>query len=170
MKTTPLLLLAAALCVAGCQSPPVNSNPARQADITVNYQDPDKFTDARDTATGPTSQYYLELLTKHIQETAAERLTAGQKLNITFTDIDLAGDIPPGSIHDVRIIKAIYIPRMELHFQLTNAAGAVLKEGDRHLADLNFQMNLTANLDRNDPLLYDKQMLTDWINREFPRP
>lgn len=169
MKTTPVLFAAAVLFAAGCQSAPVNSNPALQADISVNYTAPDKFTDLRETASGDASPYYMEQLTKHIKEKAAERLSAGQKLDITFSDIDLAGDIRPGSIHDIRIIKEIYIPRMELHFRLTDASGAVIKEGDRRVTDMNFQLNLATTLERNDPLFYDKNMLTDWINKEFPR-
>lgn len=170
MKTTPLLLLAAAVFAASCQTAPSNPNPAMQADIAVNYTSPDKFTDLRETATGDASPYYMEQLTKHIKETAAQHLKAGQKLDVNFTDIDLAGDIRPGSIHDIRVIKDIYVPRMELHFRLTDASGAVVKEGDRRLMDMNYQLNISAGLDRNDPLYYDKNMLTDWINKEFPRP
>ncbi|MDB6114870.1 MAG: hypothetical protein JWQ83_1183 [Lacunisphaera sp.] len=170
MKTTPVLLVAAVLFAAGCQSTPANSNPALQADITVNYTSPDKFTDLRETSSGDASPYYMEQLTKHIKETAVLHLTAGQKLDVNFTDIDLAGDIRPGSIHDIRVIKEIYIPRMELHFRLTDAHGAVVKEGDRHLTDLSFQVNISVGAERNDPLYYDKQLLTDWLNREFPRP
>jgi hypothetical protein len=168
MKTYPCLLLAAALFAGGCQSVPSNPNPAATTDITVNFQDPDKFTDVRDRASGSASQYYLDELSKYLKEIAARQLTAGQKLAVTFTDIDLAGDIPPGQMNDIRIIKAIYMPRMTLHFQLHDASGAVIKEGDRRLSDMNFQQN-SMPIDQNDPLHYDKSLLADWVKREFQR-
>lgn len=164
------IVLAAALIAGGCQSTPSNSNPATSADITVNFTDPDKFTDVRDSVNGGASKYYLEELARYLKEVAARRLTAGQKLTVTFTDIDLAGDIPPGSIHDVRIIKEIYIPRMEFHFQLVDAAGAVIKDGDRRLSDLSFMQNLRPPFSQNEPLRYDKALLEDWVRKEFQPP
>lgn len=161
------LILAAVIVAAGCQSTPQNSNPAKVGDITVNFQDQDSFTDARERSAGPTSQYYLDELSKYLKETAAMQLKAGEKLTVTFTDIDLAGDIPPGRTDDVRIVKDIYIPRMVLHFELKDAAGAVIKEGERRLSDLNFQMNARPLINQNEPLRYDKSLLENWVKKEF---
>lgn len=161
---------AAALFAGGCQSSPVNPNPASKNDVTVNFTDPDKFTDVRDVVNGGPSQTYLDELASYVKEEAARRITAGQKLTVNFKDIDLAGDIPPGSIHDIRIIKEIYIPRMELHFQLADAAGAVISEGDRRLVDLNYMQNVRPAILQNEPLRYDKSLLDDWIRKEFPVP
>ncbi len=170
MKTYSLLVLAVALLAGGCQTTPSNPNPAASGDVTVNFTNPDKFTDVRDSVNGAPSQYYLDELSKYIKDEAARHLTAGQKLTVTFSDIDLAGDIPPGSTHDIRIMKEIYIPRMELHFQLVDSAGAVISEGDRRLVDMNFMQNLRPTFMQNEPLRYDKGLLEDWIRREFPMP
>ena len=167
MKTSSCLLLAAVLLASGCQSTPENANPAAIADITVNFQDSDKFTDVRERANGATSQYYLDELAKHLKEIAARRLTAGQKLTVTFTDIDLAGDIIPGQRDDIRVIKEIYIPRMVFHFQLVDSAGVVIKEGDRRLSDLNYMQNVIPTIGQNEPLRYDKPLLDDWVRKEF---
>ncbi len=169
MKFHPCLLLAAALFAGGCQSTPGNAHPAAAGDITVNFKDPDKFTDVRERLGGGTSQYYLDVLSKHLKETVANRLTAGQMLTVTFTDIDLAGDFLPGrraNMEDVRIIKDIYMPRMDLSFQLRDASGTVIREGERHLTDLNFQQNLSP-IDRTQPLFHDKQLLNRWVEQEF---
>ena len=165
MKTSSALCLAAVLFAAGCQSPPAPS--VNKGAITVNFTAPDNFTDARETAGGSTSQFYLDELAKTVKERAAARLAAGQKLEVTFTDIDLAGDIPPQQTGNIRVIKDIYIPRMSLHFRLTAADGAVLKEGDRKLSDLDFQTRIMPITERDQPLSYDKQMLADWVNKEF---
>ena len=167
MKIYSCLLFAAALFAGGCQSTPDNTNPASTADITVNFQDSERYTDVRETANGSTSQYYLDELSKTLKESAARRLTAGQKLTVTFTNIDLAGDITPGRTDNVRIIKDIYMPRMALHFQLQDASGAVIKEGDRRLTDLNYQQSATPIVGLNEPLRYDKALLTNWVKTEF---
>ncbi len=166
MKIYSPLVLAAAFIVSGCQITPSNPNPAAVSDITVTFKDSDKFTDARDTANGPTSQYYLDELSKTLKEAAARQLTAGQKLTVTFTDIDLAGDITPGQLNDIRVIKAIYRPRMALTFKLQDASGAVLKEGDRTLMDMNYQQSIPP-INQSEPLRYDKVLLTDWVKKEF---
>jgi len=166
MKTYSCLLVAAAMFAGGCQTTPQNPNPAKATDITVNFQDQDKFTDVRETANGGTSQFYLDVLGKFLKETAAARLTAGEKLSVTFTDIDLAGDIRPGQINDIRIVKDIYRPRMTLHFQLTDTSGAVVKEGDRTISDLSFMQNINP-IGQNEALRYDKALIADWIRKEF---
>ena len=69
---------------------------------------------------------------------------------------------------DVRLIKEIYRPRMTLKFVLTGADGKTIKEGDRTLMDLNFMVNINIT-DRNDPLFYDKELLTSWVKKEFTK-
>jgi hypothetical protein len=169
MKSYSVLLLTAALIAGGCQSTSTSSNHAAVSDVAVNFQDPEKFDDVRETFAGGPSQYYLDILSKHLKEVAAAHLAAGQKLTVTFTNIDLAGDfIPSGRVdlNDVRIIKDIYIPRMTLTFQLKDASGAVIKEGERKLSDMNFQDNISL-IGRNEPLNYDKALLDKWVTSEF---
>lgn len=168
MKTTPALLLAAALLVAGCQSTNTTPAPATVGNVTVAFTDSDKFTDCREDFGGFTSQDYLDQLTAHLQTVAAPKLTDGQKLSVTFTDIDLAGDFQPTrpGLNNVRIVREIYLPRMSLNFQLTGADGKVVKEGERNLTDINFMMNINI-IGRDLPLFYDKPLLTNWVNKEF---
>jgi len=168
MKTYPVLVLAAALCAGGCQSSQTAAAPAAPSNVAVNFHDPDNFTDVRDSMGSGTSQAYLDMISDYLKKTAGQSLSKGQQLTVTFNDIDLAGDIPPGRIDGVRIIKPIYIPRMSLTFQLKDASGAVIKEGERRLTDLDFQSRLALPVDRSDPLFYDKQLLKDWIRKEFP--
>lgn len=166
MKTnlTPTLLLAAAL-LAG---PALTAADTPSSPVTVSFHESDKFTDARSHWGGDTDQGYLDILSSHLQKTASRFLAAGQKLEVTFTDIDLAGDFIPGNVknQDIRVIKDIYIPRQKLTFRLLGADGQVVKEGERRLSDLNFMNNLGL-IGRNDPLFYDKALLTDWLEKEF---
>ena len=171
----------AALLAAGCSTPaPSSSTPSTYTapvgrgaasaatNITVNFYDPDRFTDARSSFGGDADRGYLDSLAEHLRETASSRVKADQKLEVTFTDIDLAGDFRPDRVQldDVRIIKDIYRPRMTLKFKLTGADGKVIKEGDRTLVDSYFMNNLGL-VDRNEPLFYDKAMLETWVRDEF---
>src|SRR5512135_2516283 len=113
MKTRQLLALLAGLSlVAGfaprlCAAPAANRN-----NVSVTFQDPDKFTDVRENHSTTTSTYYLDELKACLQETAAPLLGAGQKLVITVTDVDLAGENLFNQPDQIRIMKEIYSPRV----------------------------------------------------------
>ena len=155
------LIAAAALLVLG---QPVRSLAADEARATVNFENPEKFSDLKDSMTGTDKgrEYYLKEIRKLIEE-QAQRLPVGQKLTITFTDIDMAGDYLPAmaSGHDVRVVKDIYPPRMKFTYRITDAADAVVNEGQENLTDLDFMH--TPGLDRNDTLFYEKALLRDWL-------
>ncbi len=159
-------LLIAGLLLAGCTTP-TTPNGVTAADITVEFRNPDDFRDVRDALGGSTDQNALATLRTWLQENAPARLAAGQKLHVTFTDIDLAGDFLPGANVDrVRIIRSVYIPRMELSFAVTDAAGQVVKEGTRTLTNLDFQ-NTGRRIGSDQAFFYDTQLLEDWLRKEF---
>jgi hypothetical protein len=164
MKTRSIFMLLAAMAAASIL-PAAEEKPSA---VTVKFNEPEKFTDAASHFNGGTDKYYLELLSEHLRKSAAWQLAPGQKLEVTFTDIDLAGEFIPSSasMADVRIVKDIYIPRMTLFFRLLDAEGKVVKEGERRLTDLNF-MNNIGMFERNQPLFYDKALLTDWVRKEL---
>lgn len=141
--------------------------------VTVVFSHPEKFTDVRDNESDFENErgreHYLPLLQEFLQQQGATRLAPGQQLTITFSDIDLAGDFEPWrgvQYSDIRIIKDIYIPRLTFAFKLTDGKGQVLKEGERKLQDLGYQMRLTRGF-RDDPLRYEKDMLDDWLRDEL---
>lgn len=138
--------------------------------VSVSFHESDKFTDACSEFGGETSKEYLDILAKHLKSSAPRLLAPGHNLEVTFTDIDLAGDFNPtnANARDIRIIRDIYIPRMKLTFRLIDETGHVVKDGERRLSDLNF-MNNIGIVGRNEPLFYDKALLTDWLRRELKR-
>ena len=110
----------------------------------------------------------MKLFTTHLNAQAGRYLAAGQKLEVKFTDIDLAGAYEPwrgAQMSDIRFLKDIYPPRMKLEYRLLGAEGKVLKEGKAELSDLSYLSNLT--LPGNDNFRYDKGLLNDWLRREF---
>jgi hypothetical protein len=164
MKTSSTLLFLAA--IAACSI--LAAAEPKQSAVTVKFNEPDKFTDAASHYNGGTDQYYLDTLSEHLQKEASQRLAPGQRLEVTITDIDLAGDFIPSNprLMDVRVIKDVYVPRQVLFFRLFDADGKVIKEGERKLTDLNFMNNLGL-VERDQPLFYDKALLTNWVRKEF---
>ncbi|HVT74110.1 MAG TPA: DUF3016 domain-containing protein [Lacunisphaera sp.] len=147
------------------------ASPAKNVDVVFSH--PEKFTDVKENSTDFENERgganVFPQLRELIENQAAALLPAGQKLTVTFTDIDLAGDFEPWRgprFDDIRIVKDIYVPRMTLSFTLTDADGRVLKQGERRLVDLGFQTRITRAF-QDDPLRYEKDMLADWLQSEF---
>jgi hypothetical protein len=67
----------------------------------------------------------------------------------------------------VRIVRDLYPPRIDLSFTLTDADGTMIKTGERKLRDLAFMTPMRVTY-CNDPLRYEKKLLAEWLDREFP--
>jgi hypothetical protein len=170
MKTTiPRFLIAAAALFALGQ--PVRSFAADEARVSVKFVNPEKFTDIKDSITGTEKgrDFYLKELRVLIEKQAVHELATGQKLAVTFTDIDLAGDYLPSmaSGRDLRVMKDIYPPRLKFTFVITDAAGAVVKEGKESLTDINYLQ--TPGGDRGDTLFYEKALLRTWLSQALKK-
>ena len=148
------------------------TQPQTVARAEVNFFEPQKFTDVRDSYMGDYERTtYLDSLRNHVLEQAKYYVPDGHTLSVTFTDIDMAGDFEPWRgprFDDIRIVKDIYPPRIALAFRLTDANGNVVKEGRRDLRDLSFMMKITMAF-RDDPVRHEKALLDDWLRDEFPR-
>ncbi|MBN8480466.1 MAG: DUF3016 domain-containing protein [Xanthomonadales bacterium] len=151
------------------------STPARAADgeaprITVAWPDVATLSETKE-AHGrgwQRGQAWLEALRKQVVRTAERTLAPDERLDVTFTDIKLAGSFEPWrgpQFDDVRIVKDIYPPRIDLRFVLRSGDGQVIAEGERTLRDPGFLTRSIANA--NDPLRYEKRMLDEWLRREF---
>jgi len=145
-----------------------------KARARVVFLEPEKFTDVRDRQGGSDVERtgYLDRLREHLMKSALRHLPEGQLLEITFTDIDMAGDFEPWAgprWNEVRIVRDIYPPRMEFTFRLTDAEGNVLKQDQRKLVGLGFLMKITMGAN-DDSLRHEKALLDDWLRDEFPTP
>ena len=167
MKTTFLaLLLLGAL--SGCVSPTqTTSIPSK---VEVVFQNPEKFTDIKDSAMATESgqQDILNQLKEFIISESNTYIPINQKLTIVFTDIDLAGDYEPWrgfGWDNVRIVKSIYPPHFCFSWKLTDSEGKVLKNGLEDIRDLAFDMRVTS--DRLDSLHIEKDILKDWFRAHF---
>jgi hypothetical protein len=140
------------------------------ANVTIAFEHPDKFTDVKDgyMATDKGRDGILDDIKEYVIDRGGSYLKKGMRLDVTFTDIDLAGDFEPQlgpRFSDVRIMKDTYPPRLDIQFKITDADGKVLSEGKRELTDLDYLRRLI--LPSSDPLRYEKDLLNDWLREEI---
>ena len=139
--------------------------------IRVAFANPEKFRDIGSTyvSSGKVREDYLEQLRKHLLLRAGPIVSNGQQLSVTITDVDMAGGFEPWRVRlaDVRIVRDVYPPRINLNFKLTDAGGTVIKQGERKLRNPAFLMTAVAY--RDAPLRHEKALLDDWLERDFPR-
>jgi Protein of unknown function (DUF3016) len=167
------IIVLAALVVAAGAGPtfavaPAAAKPASR--VSIAFVEPQKFTDLKRDSWGDYSPELLNELQTFLQETGEHYVPAGLHLAIKVTDVDLAGEFEPQlgpRFNDVRMVRAIYPPRIKLEFSLTDGEGKVLNSGQRELTDLDFQMRIAWPAD--DYLRYEKDILRDWFSSEFGR-
>ena len=165
MKTHTIRFLIAGLALSAGSVAQVSAANPTPALVTVTFQDPEHFTDVRDRYSNLANMNALEELRECVQQTAARLIPAGSKLAVTFIDVDLAGMIRPDK-DNIRVMTGTTLPRANIKFQLVDAGGKVLKEGERKLVDLDYQQSAPI-VGRSDPLFYDKQLLKNWLSKEF---
>ncbi len=161
---TAMLIAASALHAA--EAAP--SSPAQR--VQVSWGDPAQLSEVKDNVTRrpDKSVAWLKDLQKYLVRRADARLPEGYHLDVRFNDIKLAGSFEPWrgpAMDNVRIVKDIYPPRIDLSFTLADANGRVIDSGDRKLRDIAFMSRGMVN--DSDPLRYEKRMLDDWLSREF---
>jgi hypothetical protein len=169
MLFSALFTLAPFVAAQAASEPEQVAAPAR---VTVNFFEPEKFRDVGRSYLPNERDRDADLaeIRSYVVSQASRILPEGQRLEVTFTDIDMAGEFEPWrgpSYTDVRIIKDIYMPRMSLAFRVVDADGNVLKEGKRELSDPSFNQKLV--LDRNDTYRHEKELINDWLRAEFSR-
>lgn len=166
MKSSSLLRLLSVAClalacvIARAATPPDN--------VIVRYRDPQHFTEAKRSVGMHRSDAdaYLKPLQAYIVQRASRILAPGQRLDIEVTDVDRAGEYEPWRgprFDDVRIIKDMYPPRIDLDFTLYGADGKVLRKGSRKLRDLAFLSDSSAT--DQDPLRYEKSLIDLWLRK-----
>jgi len=149
------LLAAALLAAAG----------AAGAAVTVDYVKPDEFIDM------PRSPQDRERILKEVRqhfEKLGKDLPEGQDLNITITDLDLAGRLEPRrwAMDDIRIMRGgADWPTIELSYTLEQN-GQVLKSGSDRLKNMMYQQRINKYTG-GEPLRYEKQMIDDWFQKEI---
>jgi len=138
--------------------------------VTVTYVDWQKFSDIKDRFdwTEPGELAILKSLEASLQRDAKFYVPDGDHLTMIVTDIRLAGEYEPErgpQWDEVRIVRDIYPPRFVFTYSVTDPSGKVVKSGKENLSDIDFQNHIS--IDGSDPLHYEKDMLSSWMQRKM---
>lgn len=153
------------LLLAGCQTAPGPDD----GRVQVHFENPDRYTDVRESAFEQTDRAALESLRAFIIREAHRYLEPGQELSLTFRDIDLAGDFEPWRgprAQDIRIVKDFYPPRLEFDYTLFDATGTRIAGDHVRLTNMAFLMTAGPG-SRSNPLYHEEELLRDWFRRTF---
>ena len=139
--------------------------------VTVQWTDPAQFTEIRGSLNSWEARRgnWVQELAEHLRDGIRERIGEGERVEVVITDIRRAGDFEPGrgpQTDHVRVMRDIYWPRMTLEFSHYDAAGGLIRGGERELSDQNFMSSIRGRT-RNQALRYEKNMIDDWLQREF---
>lgn len=140
------------------------------AEVTVEFVDPHGYTDTG--GYGIDAERNLAALKRHLQTEGRRCLASDETLALRVLDVDLAGRQEwwhPHSGGNLRVMREITWPRLEVAYVRRNAAGVSIQEGHERISDMSYLWR--AAYVRNDtaPLPYEKAMLKDWFERRFCR-
>ena len=111
---------------------------------------------------------WLDDLSRYVAKRASRNVPEGARLLVTITDVQRAGQIEPWhgpASSDLRIVRDSTPPRIDLNFRLVAVNGAVLEEGTRQLRDIDFLRR--AGFHRDEPLAHEKNLIDDWLRKDF---
>lgn len=161
MKRQTRLCIAAALLLAAAGA-------ASAGSVKVAYQEPDKFGDVPFMEVD--RDQVLKEMTEHF-ERLGKNLPANQVLNITVTDLDLAGRVEPRrhTLRDIRILRGgADWPTMQLQYTLEEN-GKVIANGKSSLRNMDYLHGIN-HYSSGDMLRYEKPMVDSWFKDTFGAP
>lgn len=141
---------------------------AASAAVNIEWKNPDAYRDAYSSSvkSEKSRQVVLDQLQKFIVEQASARLKEGQTLKIVVKDVDLAGEYEPWTANkDVRIVRGSYFARISFDYELSDAAGKVLKSGSENI--VNNLMVAPSMPDRDEMAPYLRDSLRGWIRNNI---
>lgn len=143
---------------------------AQAGEVSVQWQQPEKFTDIR--PANDTRKAYRERILKSFDSFFAEladKLPEGYKWEVTVTDLDLAGDVDyfaGGAGNPLRVVKDIYSPAIKFSYVIRDKYGEEVASAEEKLRDMAFMQTLNS-VNNSDELRYERQMLEDWFSKEL---
>lgn len=112
----------------------------------------------------------LPAIERHLQNLAAHCLAEGERLQIRFLDIDLAGRLEwwrGPAYQDLRVMRGVTWPHMRLSYRWLDGAGQLRQEDEVRLSDMNYLRHSHYLTVSDEPYGYDKAMLTRWFRQQF---
>jgi len=172
MKAFKIIVAVAALTIIGVKQSNAEIAPKFLNDaVSVTWVSPEKYRDV-DSANSNKRKYkqrVLNDLEKYFHKKLPHYLADGQKIDLKVHNLDLAGDIRPmmGKASDMRVVKNIYPPMIDIEYTVFNKDGSVLKTQRKRFRDIAFNMGAAPNATKS--LGYEKAMLKKWMRNELKK-
>ena len=137
--------------------------------VKVKWHEPENYADVRgaDEHDKRFQKRVFSQLEKHLAK-LGKGLPEGIELEMTVTDVNLAGDVRYSfSMHrEIRLVQSLHFPRINFDYTLTNN-GQLIDKGSVELKDMAFMDRATAVRMSNDAFKYDKALLTRWFKKDL---
>ncbi|QSX36769.1 DUF3016 domain-containing protein [Shewanella sedimentimangrovi] len=173
MRKLMTLVAGCMLAGAAVAADEAMENPVtEQGIVKITWQEPKKFRDIESSGELQSrfEQRLFETLTKELDKSAQKRFKPEQKLELTVTDLDMAGDMRPtfgATTTDLRIVKEVYPPRISFSYRLLDK-DQVIAAGDEKLINMNFMNDIRNYNDR--PFMHEVRLLTQWVSKDLVLP
>jgi hypothetical protein len=107
-------------------------------EVTVRFVEPERYVDS--SHFGRDRERNLRVLQGHLEQLGARCLADGETLAIEVLDVDLAGrnEWWHRAGHDLRVMRTITWPRLDVGYVWRDATGTVLQEGRERVTDMNY--------------------------------
>lgn len=149
----------------------LGSTIAAAGGLEIRFVNPERYTDASLRTYHGADERVLRAVERHLQALAGRCLAPGETLAIQVLDIDLAGRQQwsrRSGAGDMRVMREIDWPRMELAYALRGGDGEVAS-GHERLSDMEYLMNSAHVRGDSSPIPYERIMLTKWFEQRFCR-
>lgn len=137
--------------------------------VNVKWHQPANYTDVKGANESNTrfQKRVFKHLEKHIVK-LAETLPKDMQLEMTITDVNLAGDVQYNFSmnREIRLVKSVYWPKMAFDFKITQS-DRLVDQGSVVLKDMSFMDRGGLSRSNHDSFKYDKRLLTQWFNNEL---
>lgn len=139
------------------------------AGVTVEFVEPERYTDLGNY--GYDHERNLRTLAHHLKTQGERCLQQGQTLELQVFNVDLAGHYEwwHRSGYQLRVMRDITWPRLDLQYVWRDAAGNVLGQGRERVSDMSYLWRSAYVRSDRDELPYEKMMLRDWFERRLCR-
>lgn len=142
---------------------------AHAGEAVMTWRNPEAFTDidSGDAAQKSFSKGVEKAFNAELGE-LAEQLPKGYRLEIDFTDIDLAGEVDPVYLRDyreIRILKDVYFPQLSFDYRVLDAAGRqVAGQQGVTVKDMSY-LNGPKLASSGTAFYYERRMLREWFGK-----
>ncbi|MGS0675470.1 DUF3016 domain-containing protein [Shewanella sp. 0m-4] len=173
-KLLLLITITTTLIMSGCaktDEPTVPLNiMTNDGNLNILWQDINQYSDIEATIglQSKFEQYLFTELTDELGQLANKHLAKDQQLDLTVTNVDLAGDVQPTfgatAADDIRVVTELYPPKISFDYTLSQN-GKVIKSGTEKLDNMGFLFGIQPIT--NDPFPYERDLLTNWFKEKL---